>query len=300
MSTANKDSQIEPTDDELQKASANAQLEKLNLEINQLRSKPRWLDPLLQILPVATAFIGILAFVLSAYQYFAAQRRARTSERIEQRLKIEGLARADLAQLIQFPADQKQTVTQMEYLLMDLARLQKTLEIQTKNDDDSHDYSGQESMTTQILGNLIQRDLDFNQSRNVLFADTVLADCEPYKTFLQQNPNYIENILAHEEDALGELRRKAPEYFPQLTYDEAKKQYNEPKGPAVSRSQFRQFEQLMNSFADHWALLSDEASKSELIKEFQAHSCNAALTKYKFGRNFNPKDDPKTFDECLK
>ncbi|HEX6190174.1 MAG TPA: hypothetical protein VFZ40_19125 [Pyrinomonadaceae bacterium] len=275
---------------------AEGQLQKLQLEIRQLR-KPRWLDPFLQILPLVTVLVSVLGFVWTAFQYFEGQKKARSLERTQQTLKLEEQARTNLQRITQFPSDQKITRGEIEVLLIDLQRVQ-TLLSAARQSDGSLNYASQSEFTTEILANLVNG-MSFHEPREVDFADVVLRDWSQYADYIKTNQVYVKNILAKQEDALTELRRRYPKYFAGLTMNDTGG-YNEPKGATTRRNEFRAFEKLMLSYEEHLKLLTDDSFRQHSIKSFQAAICNAQLTKRKFGMSFRPQDDPQFFSECLK
>lgn len=289
--------QTESTKNESPQERVALELEKLRIEVRQLKKKPWWLDSVVHLLPIVAALVSVAAFVFTAYQYIAAQGKARQAAQIEQQFKLEAQARTNLEQIIQFPKEEKYTVTQIEFLLVDLDRLQRLLE---KTSDYSREYAGHRRTTTHIIANLINRDMDFRKSRNVDFATAVLVNWEDYKTFLNENTGYVETILALKEDVLTEMWREAPDYFQRITFDQTEQIYHEPPGILSKRSQFREFEKLMRSFHEHLKLLSDQKTKDKRIKMFQAAICNPTLTEQVFGKKFDPQADPKVFEECLK
>ena len=289
--------QAESTKNESPQERAALELEKLKIEVRQLKKKPWWLDSVVHLLPIVAALLSVAAFVFTAYQYIAAQGKARQAAKLEQQFKLAAQARTNLEQIIQFPKEEKYTVTQIEFFLVDLDRLQRLLE---KTSDYSSEFAGNRRATSHIIANLINRDMDFRKSRNVDFATTVLVNWEDYQTFLKENETYVETILALEEDVFTEMWREAPDYFQGITFDETEKIYHEPPGILGKRSRFREFEKLMRSFELHLKLLSDQKTQDKRIKMFQAAICNPTLTEQVFGKKFDPQTDSKIFEECLK
>jgi hypothetical protein len=292
--------QPEPSeDDRLSHSLTAAQLEKLNLEIRELREKPRWLEVVLEALPMVTVLVtvlgGMITFSVAMYQYHDGQKKARANEQAERRLKVQTQMRNDLDQIVAFPTDTKQTVTRISFLLDDLQQFQ-TINIGATDTP----QGGGPRTISKILGQLVSDDTNFNEPRGVDFAVTMLDHWPDYSAYLKEDQDLVANILSRHTDALQELHRKAPNYFRQIEYDRTTEQYHEPPNPSATRAQFRHFEKLMDGFSRHLEILQDQQSKEKFVKHFQAAICNKDLTQKIFNLSFDPKTDPKAFDECGK
>lgn len=286
----------ESKDDTLKQSFEAAQLEKLNLEIQALKKKSPWRETLLQLLPAVTVFLALAGFFYGLYQSREAEKKSRLAEHAGQMIKIQEQIRSDLEQIVHFPTEKKQTVSQVSFLLLDLDNLLKP------NLSDAESISKDRRKISDMLVQLVCDDLDLNDRRNVGFALTLVKRWGDYAEHLKANPNLLMNILINHCDALEGLYKKAPNYFGQFKYtDQTKSEIDEPDvKPLPDAALARHFEDLVGSYARHLELIQDPNSKQLAIKHFQTATCNRDLTQQEFGLSFDPKQDPSEFSSCVK
>lgn len=287
-----------------------AQLEKLKLEIRDLKKKSVWRDTLLQLVPALTILGTVIGFGFTVYQFYHDQQKARATAQADQKIRIQSQIRTDLDQLVQFPTDKSHTIARVVFLLQDLANAQGLAELQRKNAGES-DTSGEERRrTSQVFGKMILYDIQYNEKRDVDFANTILTNWEDFKPYLVQTAPgdppepRVQIILIRYLDALNGLHSKFPAYLAGTQLDATKGSFNPPQGldngATPSRDQFRHFENLINSFPLYLNLLSVPDMKNNFIKQFQAAICNRTLTQQKLGLSFEQKDDSIAFKDCDK
>jgi hypothetical protein len=288
-------SQIEVRDTSPKQSLETAQLEKLNLEIQALR-KSKWRDTLLQLTPAITVLIALSGFLFGLYQFHSGQQKASEIEQAGQRLKIQAQIRSDLDQIVQFPTDKKQTVSQVSFLLLDLDNLLKP------NLSDVESISNDRRKIGDLLIELVCEDTDFNERRNVSFALTLVKQWKDYIESLKAHPNMLSNILTNHCDALEGVYKRAPKYFGRFKYtDQTKNEIDEPDVKPLPDASFaRHFEDLVGSYSRHLELVQDPNSRQLAIKHFQMATCNRDLTQQEFGQSFDPKQDPSSFSNCVK
>jgi hypothetical protein len=293
---------IEPEHEALQKSIEAAKLEKLNLEIRDLKKRSAHREIILQLVPAITVLVTVLGLLFTIYQFHQGQQAARANEQADQRIKVQSQIRNDLDQIAQCPADKMQTVARVSFLLQDLTKLQTVSDSQRGKAGETDTSDKERRSISEVFAKMILKDINYGEPRHVDFALTILQYWDDYHTLLvsEKGQGRVQYILVKTLDALHELHKKYPDYFAQIKLNEAKTETLEPPHAHPPRALFRQFEGLKNSVHTYLALIKDSEVKRERIKEFQAAICNRTLTQQEFDLSFDPKDDPKAFEECGK
>jgi len=289
----------------LQHSLGAAELKKLNLEIQNLENN-KWLDILVKLAPLLSVVIavgglvwGIIQFQGQQQQFQRQLQEAQKRDRADQMLKIRSQLRDDLDQLNQFPVNKTLTVSRVEFLLGDLDGLlqSKGAVFEITPEFVQSDRRG----IAKLLYRLASQDCNFDQQRDVDFSIAVVDSWDDYKGYLKSDPELIWDLLAvNYLDAITALREKAPQYISQLKYNKERAEFEPPKlvKPA-DESHFRHFEDLVRGFNKHLDLLdAGSEQRKELIKRFQAATCNKDLTQARFGWSVDPKMYPDWFGPC--
>ena len=149
------------------------------------------------------------------------------------------------------------------------------------------------------LYNLANQDCNFDQQRDVDFSIAVFDSWDDYKQYVKEDPDLIWDLLIKYMSALTELRAKAPA-ISRVTYNKGESSWTVPEGiTGVDAFPFGHFEDLVRGFEKHLDLL-DQASeqRKEIVKRFQAATCNRKLTEALFGWSVDPKQYPDWFGPC--
>lgn len=112
------------TDQNLEEALTRAQLDKLRLEIADLKHKKSREDRFLQYSPLVTVIVAVAGFLFGIYQFQTQQtkeqQKDRASRETDQIIILQNQIRADVNELLRFTGDQSQPVSRVLFLLEDL------------------------------------------------------------------------------------------------------------------------------------------------------------------------------------
>ena len=275
-----------------------AQLEKLNLEIRALRDKGNWQDTFKRFSPLISVMIAVGGFLFGVFQYYKEQEKAQANEETDQRIKIQAQIHNDLDQILKFPKENGQGVSQISYLLEDI---DQSIRIGV---GDAEQRSGalqsEQRKKTIILYEFVVGDCDFNKQKDVKVALSILDHWSDYADYVKADNKRLREILIKYADALFVLRKKHPCYVTQVRYaDDVGEEFDEPEDcPDSDQPPLRHLEDLIIGFRRHFLFLKEDAERSNFIKDFQAATCNQTLTSQEFHMSFDPNEHPETFRDC--
>src|SRR5436853_1724545 len=290
---------IEQTEGEMTNALSAAQLEKLTLEIQSLRSKNRWEDRVARYLPVATVLIAVGGLLFGIIQFqrqqgtqqeasISAQQKDRAGQELDRRSRIQNQTRIDIDQLLQFTSDQQQTISRVLFLLRDLDTLTQGSFI-TNDEGGVLFLSNNRRTVTNALMKLLHYDCDFlKRPKDVYFATTIFDYWKDYSEYLKQDTKELDFILFKYIRALRDLHDTNPKYFQQLQYDKQSGKYVVlSEADYNEEARFQHFGDTVIGFMKHLSLLDGSPNEREsYIQDFQRSLCNADLTEQLFGMNF--------------
>ena len=247
---------------------------------------------ILNLTPILSVFLAMCTVAFSIYQYHS-------QRQLEERIRLRSQIRSDLDQLTTFPKNKALTLSEVEFLLGDLDELiQRSADAEGKPESAQNDRK----RITKVLYDSAQQDCNYDEQRDVDFSIKVFDSWTGYKDYLKSDSELIWDLLFHYNDSLGKLHGQIPRFISQIEYDKKTSQYTEPPGTTDAEdSHLRHFEDLVIGFNKHLELLDQGSQlRNDLIKQFQAATCNEKLTKAQFGLSFDPKSDPGLFSDCLK
>lgn len=288
----------EPTAD-LQQSLAAAQLQKLQLEIEGLK-RGSLTEKFVRLTPLLSVLIAVGGLLWGIYQYNQQQKETQAHEEVGQRIQIEGQLRSDLDQIVRFPSDKTETLSRTKFLLKDLNRL---LQVNISSLTSGKNFNeGTPREVSKVLYDVVNDDCDFDKERDANFAVAVLGSWDDYRKYIQENPAILSELISKHCDALSKLHARIPKYVSQIKYDSSQGMYTEPGGSGqTARSSFRHFEALVTSVKSHLDLLNPDTDlRNDLVKDFQASTCNEKLTRQLFNVSFDPRKDKEIFEDCLK
>lgn len=292
----------ESQDRELSDLRADAELEKLKLEIEGLRRGTRWEGRITQYIPLITAIVavgGLLAAILQFQstqtlqqnRMIVEQQKDRAVQELDRVLRMQNQIRTDTDQLLQFTNDERQTVSRMSFLLDDLRSL---LDQPIEHPEISDFVSRSRETVTKSLIRMIHYDCNFSERpRDVYFAAIVLDRWPNYSEFLSNNLPELDSILRKYVIALRDLHKKNPRYFQQLKYDVVEEKYDMNSHSAeASEHQRLHYGDVVIGFANHLNLVkNDSLFKRRFIEEFQSTVQASELTKQLFSEYTAVKSD---------
>jgi len=275
-----------------------AQLEKLTLEIRAMKDKGNWQDTFSRFSPLISVLIAVGGFLFGVFQYYKEQEKAQVNEETDQRIKIQAQIHNDIDQILKFPKENGQGVSQISYLLEDI---DQSIRIGAgKAEQKAEGVQREQRKNTIILYEFVVGDCDFNKQKDVKAALSILDHWSDYADYVRADNKRAREILIKYADALFDLRKKHPCYVTQVKYaDDVGEEFDEPEDcPDSDQPPLRHLEDLIIGFRRHLGLLKQDTDRSNFIKDFQASTCNQTLTRQEFHMSFDPNEYPETFRDC--
>jgi hypothetical protein len=196
--------------DAIKLQTAKAELEKLNLEIAELKRGRGLEGRIVRFIPIITALISIAGFITGLLIFVSQQtqdRRARAEERKSRELND---YRTGYEQILLFSSNDKMTIARVLALKQDLDALKDSLY------SDKEKVEQKERLQESICV-LISKDFDFGQPRLVAFDIAALQKWKEYQDGLKQtlNPDGTgetvnESIIDKYLQVIRELEMKEP------------------------------------------------------------------------------------------
>jgi hypothetical protein len=154
-----------PTDPEteleaIKLATAKAQLQKLNLEIEDLQAERSTGERLTRFIPIITALISIAGFMWGVLLYRNQQESDRKTREADQISRDLSRYRTSYDELLQFSSNQNMTVARVLALRQDLDGLIDSLYPVDKNQDENR---RQKDRLKSSIYDLISKDFDFTK-----------------------------------------------------------------------------------------------------------------------------------------
>lgn len=157
---------------------AEAELEKLNLEIRALKGQNPWVENFVRIVPVVTTMIAVLGLGFTIWQALNAQRQERIS-------KIQSQIRADKEQILEFVTDDKISSVRVAFLIDDLKSLIRQLS----------DNEAETKVVTEQLMRVVW-ELPFDHRRDFDFDVSASRRWNDFRQFWKSYPDSHHLFLA--------------------------------------------------------------------------------------------------------
>ena len=197
-----------------------------------------------RFIPIITAAISIVGFLWGVYVFNDQQEKARISrEQNDYRLGSE--------QLLQFSSNQNMTVARALSLRRDLYNLIDSLYPPESNKTKDKNKDEKQRLEKSIL-DLIYKDCDFTQIRNVRLDISALHDWTEYKAGLE-GPRVLERYI----EALRDLQFKDPEYIKSIQVAQPDEDPEPLKDP---------YRSIIEGFICHLSLLSEKEKESAIAR----------------------------------
>ena len=249
------------TPEQISKRKSYAEMRKAELEVQELERGRDWEGRVARFIPIITALISIGGFISGVLIFKSQQDNEQETRRQELTDRQKTEYRTGYEQLLLFSSNEKMTVARVLALKDDLDGLQPDL-YPTAAD--------QEKEKKRIMGNicnLIARDFDFTQPRQVMFdiaalqnwreyQDGLLATLSPDGTGETVNDSIIDKYL----QVIRELESKEPGVFKNVNVD-----IGAVDPEIVLKDPQRS---VVNGFACHLNLLKDQNKKDEQAERF--------------------------------
>lgn len=247
-----------------------AQLEKLNLEIKNLKRHSTWEDRLLKSLPMIATFVAVAGFFFTVWQAQHNIVLARQEQEKERINKIQNQIRSDKEQLLEFITNNRISSVRAEFLIDDL----KSLVQQLPKDE----------LETQSITNLLKRvawELPFDEDRHINFDVSALKLWPNFRKLWSFNPGAHHGFLARKYyPRMEAIHAQDPLCVESMDYDEGTFTFNSAgNNPSCQEGLFPV---LTFGFREHLEVLK-ETNNSELlrreIEEFAKLTHNSPLAK---------------------
>jgi hypothetical protein len=277
---------------------ASAKLDKLHLEIENLRKKNRW-ESLSPLIPIFASGVTVIALVIGFFEFQRQQEQLQnkiiSDQTLERTTKLQAQLRGDVDELLR--QDKSQTVSRVSFLLKDIGVIltSKVQDDKTVADlNPKYNRSITESLVAQIVN-----DSDFiNNPKDVAFATKIAEQWPDYQIYLKENDNnlqQLDRVLNRYVQALLNLRKTKETFLNGLCYDEATAGY-QPTGEVgteeVAKNLFPQFFQLQKGFMVHFEFVRNDkgtkarAIKQQNVRDFEIALCNENVAKHILGEDF--------------
>jgi hypothetical protein len=257
--TSSKPDSTTTSVEEIKRKTAMAELRKLDLEIEGLERGRDWEGRVARFVPILTAVISIGGFILGVVIFGNQQARERQARVDDRRSRELNDYRTGYEQLLQFSSNDKMTIARVLALKQDLDALKNSLYLTPKEKDE------QEKRLTGSICNLIARDFDFTQPRQVTFDIAALQNWDEYKNGLADTLNkdgtgktVNQAIIDKYLQVVRELNSKDPGVFEDVDLDEG------ASDPEILLSEPHR--SVIYGFACHLNLERDKKLEDEIDK----------------------------------
>lgn len=256
----------EPDLEKIKVETAQAQLRKLNLEIENLETGNDLESRLTRLIPLITAVISILGFWWGVHVFLEQQEKDRVTRELDRISRDETQYRASYEQLLQYSSNPNMTLSQVIFVRESINQLIDSLyPLKTKSNENRIE---KEKLQTAIV-DLINKDCDFTQTRQVRFDIVALQKWAEYHSALEGGNN--SSVVSKYLQALRDLEAKNPGYLEsvrQIQYDE----YQDPESPLMEP-----YRSLIEGFGCHLEFLTPE-QRAKAIAGFRKATNNPLLT----------------------
>lgn len=269
-----------------------AQLEKLKIEIEDLRNKNGWEERLSRYIPLMTAVVAVAGLFLAILQFQGQQRsqqektiteqqKDRASRDLDRTLRVQSQIRTDTDQLLHFTNDPQQTLSRVSFLLDELSAL--TQQHVGESQEGSQIMSSSKDAVTRSLVKKIHYDCDFLKNpRDVYFATTVIDRWPDYAQYLSQSRRELDFILYKYVRAVRDLHDRNPSYFEKLAYDSSSGRYIVASEGLNEEHQFQHYGDIVIGFMKHLSIFQNSDLMKKHVQDFKVALRNPALTKQLF------------------
>ena len=291
----------------LETAIFRAQLEKLSLEIEQMKYRSKWHDRLAPYSSLLTVIIGVGAFLFGIFQ-FSNQRemqlrqqtieldKFRYSRELELNTEIQKQLNTNLERLLQYAKEEKTSVAMTTYTLSSLrtyikakARI-KQGETEPTNEEIDNRTRQLTREITEMLVYSVKNDCDFNESRNAYFVSILLSDWRDLSQYLREHPDDAYYIIYRFKGALDNFYSIDESIVSNVTYVDKTGSFSYERGyGSFTGEQVQHFHYIIANYKYIFDLIEDNEKKELMGAAFQSATCNRKLTKQMLNIDINPK-----------
>jgi regulator of sigma D len=237
-----------------------AQLEKLSLEIENLKRHSSWEDRLVKFLPMIATFVAVAGFFFTVWQAQLNIVHARQEQEKERINKIQNQIRSDKEQILEFITNNKISAVRAAFLIDDLKSLMEQLP--------------QRELETQSITELLSRvawELRFDEERDINFDVSALRRWPNFRQRWSFNPGAHHGFLARKYyPRMQELHAQNPLCVESMDYDE--RTFSFISAASNSSCEEGLFPILTYGFREHLEVLKETNNSELLRREIEAFS----------------------------
>jgi hypothetical protein len=293
----------------LQTAISEAELEKLQLEVQQLKNKSKWSDRFAPYISLLTVTITIGGFLFGVIQFNAQQElqrldaeKVRLNQERDTDAKLQDRFKSDVEKLLKFTRDQQLTPSQVNLTLNDL---RECIKLRTTSPASENTCPEKEfQMTREVSDALIEAflyDCDLTEKRHEDFLDVIFANWPDLELYINENSDSGNLLLEMHAVALAKLYKNNPKTIGGVSYDVDEDNFDF-MDDKLDESDKDFFIALAGNYADIYKAMNSariKGGKETFAKDFEIATCNTVLTKQLLGIDFDMKNDTD-FKECAK
>lgn len=230
-----------------------AQLEKLNLEIENLKRHSNWEDRLVKFLPMIATFVAVAGFFFTVWQAQLNIVLARQEQEKDRINKVQNQIRSDKEQVLEFITNNKISSVRAAFLIDDLKSLV--------------DQLPKRELETQSITELLSRvawELRFDKERDINFDVSALRRWPNYRQLWSFNSGAHHGFLTRKYyPRMEEIHAQDPLCVESMDYDEGTLSFTSAGNNPSCQEGF--FPVLTYGFREHLDVLK-ETNNSELLR----------------------------------
>lgn len=211
------------------------------------------------IFSILATLVTVFATGYGIWSSYTKDNETKVKERMD---RTDGLYRAALERLIQFPVEPKVTISDAVFTLRDLE------DVVNNNYDDERKRERQSQEVGFLLAQLMNSpEVDLSISRNVEFDRKAMDQSSFYRDYLTRNPKFNRDIISKYKNVLSSVHERAPCYS--MIPDPNKKEVFIEKECKNGEPEptFLQYVGLFYSYKSHVAILNETLEKSPDVSE---------------------------------
>lgn len=278
------------------------QMDKLDIEIENLRNKNKRIESFSPLFPLVTSLVTVVAIAIGFLQFQSQQRllqeKTITEQQHERTTRFQNQLRSDVDEISRFTQDKSQTLSRASFLLDDMNILIDSTSTIT-DEQSSKAFRSYERTVTKVLVEQIVNDADFMKSpKDVSFATTVSKNWSDYRSYLREKEQLdtLNSILYRYVRALRYLRERNPSYFKDVSYDNDTERYSLSTTSEKSEGEetlFQHFVHILEGFKEHLNLISADPKaqkiKQQKIRDFGDALCIDSVARHLLATDFTPR-----------
>jgi len=249
------------------------EIQKLKLEIVELRKKVRW-----QLTPAITALISVAGLLVSVWLFGQQQAANRVAGELERRAALQNRISSEADEILRFPGDPKLTISRVAFLLADIQSVldspvnpisvdpkdKQPLRLADALPDEYRDH------LTRSLVILVRDECDLSSKpRDAGVARAIYKYWPDYKEYLgKESMGALNYVLWKHTQAVEKFHRQNPGYFE--SFVSTKEKGIEPgppfKGRPDEETRWGHLVDLSDGFKDHLKIVCLETKQLDVIE----------------------------------